>query len=191
MTASNGVVQAEYDYDPYGRQTKLSGSMDADFGYTGFYQEKAAGLDLTWFRAYDAEKGRWLSRDPLGEFTGLNLYAYIMNSVLSFVDRYGLADIPVKPQNLLDILPPDSNSAPEFNMSSQTEEATETMLSISAGSFCEVGLNRAGFDLPPVIWPLEIALELEHLYLSVPVAPTETPSVPDSPYPQPLPAPTE
>lgn len=90
LTDSTGTVQARNDYDAWGRQTKLFGTMDADFGFTGFYQEKAAGLDLTWFRAYDAEKGRWLSRDPIGEFAGPNLYAYVMNNSFRFFDPFGL-----------------------------------------------------------------------------------------------------
>jgi RHS repeat-associated protein len=119
MTDSNGVVHANYDYDAFGRQTKLSGDLDSDFGYTGFYIERTVCLDLTWYRAYDPEKGRWLSRDPLGElqgfhfdnfdseqdFTGLvdglsyldptetsgvNLYAYVSNNSIKSVDPEGL-----------------------------------------------------------------------------------------------------
>jgi RHS repeat-associated protein len=64
--------------------------MDADFGYTHFYVNKTTGLDLAWFRAYDSEKGRWLSRDPKGEFTGPDLYAYVRNNSMNFVDPFGL-----------------------------------------------------------------------------------------------------
>ena len=49
MTDANGNVQAEYDYDPYGRQTQLSGSMNADFGFTGFTFISLAGLTLLCF----------------------------------------------------------------------------------------------------------------------------------------------
>ena len=90
MTDSNGVVHAKYDYDLYGRQTKLSGDMDADFGYTGFFMERAANLELTLFRAYDAEKGRWLNRDPLRERAGLNLYSMVDNNPLRWTDYLGL-----------------------------------------------------------------------------------------------------
>jgi RHS repeat-associated protein len=89
MTDVNGILHANYDYDTYGRQTKLSGDMDSDFGYTGFYIEKTLCLDLTWYRAYDPEKGRWLSQDPLGESAGENLYAYVANDVLDWTDSLG------------------------------------------------------------------------------------------------------
>lgn len=36
LTDSSGAVQARYDYDPYGRRTRVTGSVDTDFGFTGF-----------------------------------------------------------------------------------------------------------------------------------------------------------
>ena len=35
MTDSTGAVRASYDYDAFGRQTKRSGDLDSDFGFTG------------------------------------------------------------------------------------------------------------------------------------------------------------
>ena len=42
------------------------------------------------FRYYDPETGRWLSRDPLGEFSALNIYAFISNDPLNDFDLIGL-----------------------------------------------------------------------------------------------------
>jgi RHS repeat-associated protein len=67
MVDATGTIQARYDYDPYGRRTKISGSLDADFAFTGDYCHTASGLYLTLFRAYDSDLGRWPNRDPLGE----------------------------------------------------------------------------------------------------------------------------
>ena len=91
MTDSSGTVQARYDYDPYGRRTKLSGSLEADFGYTGHYAHQPTGLALSVFRAFDANIGRWISEDPAGTAGGLNLYAYAGNAPGSFIDPLGLA----------------------------------------------------------------------------------------------------
>ena len=115
LTDSSGVVQARYDYDPYGRRTKVSGTLDADFGFTGHYYHQPSGLSLTLYRGYDADFGRWLSRDPIGDpfflgfetlpasapdpiviettaesRQGLNLYCYVKNDPISNADVNGL-----------------------------------------------------------------------------------------------------
>ena len=59
---------------------KVSGDLEAAFGYTGHWQHAASGLPLAPYRAYDPELGRWLSRDPIGEKGGLNLYEYVRNN---------------------------------------------------------------------------------------------------------------
>jgi len=90
LTDTTGAVRARYDYDPYGRITKVSGDLEADFGFTGFYRHQASGLNLTLYRAYDSEIGRWLSRDPIEEDGGINLYVYVENDPTNGFDIYGL-----------------------------------------------------------------------------------------------------
>jgi RHS repeat-associated protein len=90
MTNSAGGLVARYDYDPYGRRTLVSGTDLADFGFTGFYYDQATSLDLTYTRAYDANLGRWLSRDPAAEEGGINLYRFVSNDPLNRIDPLGL-----------------------------------------------------------------------------------------------------
>jgi uncharacterized protein RhaS with RHS repeats len=47
-------------------------------------------LHLAPFRAYSAELGRWLSRDPLGEHDGANLYGYVHGNPVNLTDPLGL-----------------------------------------------------------------------------------------------------
>ncbi len=93
LTDSEGNVRARYAYDPYGRRTKEAGDLETDFGFAGMFWCAEAGLSLTHFRAYDAELGRWLSRDPLPEVEttqGPNLYAYVRNNPINLIDPEGL-----------------------------------------------------------------------------------------------------
>lgn len=84
-------LSARYDYDPYGRRTALnSGGIDSDFGFTGHSLHLGTGLTLAPFRAYDANLGRRLSRDPLGEASDVNLYGYVFNDPINLWDPYGL-----------------------------------------------------------------------------------------------------
>jgi RHS repeat-associated protein len=87
-------IRADYEFDPEGRRTKLSGDLDSDFGFTGYYYHAPSSLQLATFRAYDASLGRWISRDPhpMPELLpeGPNLYAYVRNSPLTLTDPEGL-----------------------------------------------------------------------------------------------------
>ncbi len=87
--ASNNVVSS-YAFDPYGRRVKLGGTEDYDIAYTGHYNHQATGLSLTFFRAYDADTGKWLSRDPIEESDGPNMYAYVQNDPVNGIDPLGL-----------------------------------------------------------------------------------------------------
>jgi len=92
MVDANGTIRARYDYDPFGRMTKISGDLSADFGFAGNLYHQATNLNLTLFRAYDPNLGRWLSRDPIGENGGLNLYGYVGNNPVNLLDPLGLCD---------------------------------------------------------------------------------------------------
>ena len=90
MTDSSGALRARYTYDPYGRQTKLSGDKDAAFGFTGHLRHPQSGLELAPYRAYDPSLGRWISPDPIGLSGGdLNLYSYVGDSPVDRVDPTG------------------------------------------------------------------------------------------------------
>ena len=89
MTDSSGNVQAQYAYDPYGRATKLQGSLASDFRYAGYYFHAPSGLSLTLYRAYNPSFGRWISRDPITE-NSTSLYSYVQNDPVRQTDVFGL-----------------------------------------------------------------------------------------------------
>jgi RHS repeat-associated protein len=60
--------------------------------FFGHYYHVRSGLHLAPFRAYDADLGRWLSRDPIAEDGGINLYAYCAGDPVNCVDPLGLAE---------------------------------------------------------------------------------------------------
>ena len=89
MSTSGGSIQAQYAFDPFGRMTKLLGSLDSDFQYAGYYEHSRSGLDLTRTRAYSATRGNWLSRDPVGTDEGANEYLYVFNDPINWYDPDG------------------------------------------------------------------------------------------------------
>ena len=42
-------------------------------------------------RYYSPELGRWINRDPIGEFGGFNIYAFVENFSIGAIDNLGLA----------------------------------------------------------------------------------------------------
>lgn len=94
MTNAAGALQADYNYDPFGVKTTLSETTQADFQYAGYYLHTRSGLDMTRTRAYSPAQGRFINRDPLEEFAGTNLYAYVNNQPINFSDPSGLCPLP-------------------------------------------------------------------------------------------------
>ena len=131
VDAGTGAVRARYDYTPYGIRTKLSGDLEADFGYTGHYTNARTGLVLAPYRAYSPELGRWISRNPLpdAEFLreGPALYRYVAGSpvlyrnpdgraipliIAGVVALWGMTDTAVAPEPGNDNRYPPPNVAP-------------------------------------------------------------------------------
>ncbi len=79
-----------YAYDPYGNALQTTAPL-TDFRYAGMFVNADSGLYLTKYRAYDPVSGRWLSRDPIGESGGINLYAYVGGNPLVYIDSSGQA----------------------------------------------------------------------------------------------------
>ena len=64
---------------------------------------QAPGVEVYGFRYYDPGTGRWVSRDPIGEKGGKNLYGMLGNDSLNRLDVLGLAGIslPARRPNCL------------------------------------------------------------------------------------------
>src|ERR1043166_5126877 len=113
MMKSNGTLVARFDYDPWGRSTAVMNTTLPDFNYTGLYRHSASNLDFAVYRAYDPGLGRWLNRDPIGESGAINLYGYVLNNPIHWIDRLGLlvdAYFNIK-QQLLTIIDRDTGRA--------------------------------------------------------------------------------
>lgn len=73
---------------------------DWSYGFQGQFMDRWTGLYNYGYRDYSPWLGRWLSRDPIGEKGGINLYAYAGNNPVNLVDYLGLdavAPVPTLP----------------------------------------------------------------------------------------------
>jgi RHS repeat-associated protein len=73
---------AAHEYSPFGKTTVKTGTYadENKFGFSSEYFDKETNLVYFAFRYYSPELGRWLSRDPIGEQGGFNLYAMLANN---------------------------------------------------------------------------------------------------------------
>ncbi|MDC6180650.1 RHS repeat-associated core domain-containing protein, partial [Ralstonia solanacearum] len=93
----DGRAVTHTEYGPYGELVKSQGRAEyrSDFGYAGMQYHAASGMYLTLFRAYDPGTGRWVSRDPIGEEGGINLYSYVGGQPTRYTDPQGLCIGPL------------------------------------------------------------------------------------------------
>lgn len=87
LTDSGGSVVERLSYEGFGAG---AGSALTRFTYTGREDDSLSTLMYYRARWYDPRQGRFLSEDPSGMVGGMNLYAYVENNPIAFIDPSGL-----------------------------------------------------------------------------------------------------
>ena len=84
--------RALYEYRPYGGLVTSEGNMAQEnkFRFSSEYMDDELGLIYYNYRHLNPRDGRWISRDPIMEQGGWNLYSYIYNSPTISNDIIGL-----------------------------------------------------------------------------------------------------
>jgi RHS repeat-associated protein len=98
-----GNVVERYAYDAFGNVrfldpnygSRSNSSYAWDFLFHGEFRDPETKLYNYGHRYYDTGLGRWLSRDPIGEKGGVNLYRYCGNGAVNGNDYLGLYEVDV------------------------------------------------------------------------------------------------
>ncbi len=96
---NGGDVEERYRFSTFGLRNIMAPNFairevshfDWKFGYKGQFVDSESNLYNYGYRYYGPELGRWLSRDPIGEKGGSNVYANSKNDPTGSIDYLGLA----------------------------------------------------------------------------------------------------
>jgi RHS repeat-associated protein len=93
LGASDGSVNAHYEYDAFGNAVLASGSAASENSYrfSTKYLDGETGLYYYGYRYLETSTGRWVNRDPAEEQGGINLYGFVENRPNGTVDALGLS----------------------------------------------------------------------------------------------------
>jgi RHS repeat-associated protein len=91
FAAADGSNTARYEYGPFGESLRATGALAGanPIRWSSKVTDDETGLVYYGFRYYSSSTGRWMSRDPIGELVGLNVYASLGNSPNDLVDIDG------------------------------------------------------------------------------------------------------
>jgi len=91
----DGTQVAHFEYDPFGRIVNSTGSPENfPYRFSTKPQDFETGLFYYGYRYYNPLTGRWPSRDPISEPGGMNLYGFVGNNGISYVDGDGRINLP-------------------------------------------------------------------------------------------------
>jgi len=93
VSGTDGSKSAVFEFDPFGRTTRRSGSASSEnpFRFSTKRTDVAVDLIAYEYRNYNPLDGRWLSRDPVEEWGGINLVLFSVNSPIRVHDPLGLS----------------------------------------------------------------------------------------------------
>jgi len=90
LTDKNQKITDSYSYDSFGNLKRQGNKVKNSYAYTGREFDKETGLYYYRNRYYDSKIGRFITTDPIGYAGGINLYAYVGNNPVNWIDSYGL-----------------------------------------------------------------------------------------------------
>ncbi len=87
------VVEAKYDYAGFGEINRRTGPKANwnPFQFSSKFCDVETGFSYYGYRYYNPIHGRWISRDPIGEAGGSNLYRFVDNDPINNWDYLGLS----------------------------------------------------------------------------------------------------
>ncbi len=89
LSTVNGGLMENYEYDSFGNLVTATLASDNRFLFSTKSYDRETRAYYYGYRYYNPSEGNWLSRDPIDELGGLNLYGFIDNNPINYFDLFG------------------------------------------------------------------------------------------------------
>ncbi|HYD50917.1 MAG TPA: RHS repeat-associated core domain-containing protein, partial [Terriglobales bacterium] len=90
-TDDNQIVVWDGQFEPFGQEHGIAGSITAQLRFPGQYYDPETQLSQNWHREYDPTLGRYVQSDPIGLWGGLSTFGYGDLMPNRKIDATGLA----------------------------------------------------------------------------------------------------
>jgi RHS repeat-associated protein len=150
--ATNGAVVAHYEFDAFGNTVAQSGALADVFAYrfSTKYFDADPGLYYYGYRYYSPGLGRWVSRDPIGENGGINLYAGCRNNTINSIDPTGHASTRMRCTTAIGYFEESYRFWPEFRARAERMREKGCTLSFpQCDTGCDEGVGGYTGFTPP------------------------------------------
>ena len=97
LSNERGSQIAEYEYEAFGNvysEKEVKGVTDYGFSTK---EKDATGLIYFGARYYNPQIGRWITKDPMGMIDGPNVYVYVGNNPVNYIDPWGYCAEGIEP----------------------------------------------------------------------------------------------
>jgi RHS repeat-associated protein len=90
LTSKSAVLTARYEYTAFGLPVTCNlPPVTRSLAFSSKEYDTKSGLSYYGFRYYDADSGRWMTKEPSEWQYEIHMYRFVYNSPLNLIDIYG------------------------------------------------------------------------------------------------------
>ena len=160
VDAGTGQAASQFEYGPFGEPLRVDATA-MRFGFSSKYTDPETGLVYYGYRYYNPQTGRWIGRDPIGEFGGRNLFGFVGNGSPYAIDCFGLwPTLPIWTYDWIPVGVANWIAGPAVDAPIRTKDPNENLQLLAAefpGDYDTTLLHaaadalRAGAELNPIV----------------------------------------
>ena len=153
----NSVIVERYSYTAFGEPNRVS-AVGNPYMFTARRYDTESGLYYYRARMYNAQIGRFLQPDPIGYGDGMNIYAYVANNPLNWIDPLGEFRFGKRP--LADVLQDFERPVGKFS----ARKHRKVSLSYNhACKYSETNLHGNSLNIDYIMQPKDLAFKRSRL----------------------------